>query len=288
MNQSEGREIIRAQPYSARSKPIEALFRRLDDYCFSALPGYTGGNRMAKKTQNVGREPEPWSKSWEEFTETVGGLIGNYHQRKVGGQWGNRSPDEVFSQKIADGWRPTLPRPYALEMAFCDTVQKKLTKQGIRHSGRTYTHPQLNLFTIGATIELIVPWRKDVPPIVVLPSVGPVKLVEDYLYPANDLDGAREAKRRQQGYKAAVATMSRQQPEIDPVGVKLRIAKRIGQAAIPGGTRFLDHGASIHEFIPAGPLIEHQPLPEHDAATRRREAEKARTERLIRAKQHGR
>ncbi len=67
LNQEQGREIIKAKPYNAQAKPIEALFARLDRYCFSSMPGYTGGDRQKKKTQNDGRLPEPFEGSWEDF-----------------------------------------------------------------------------------------------------------------------------------------------------------------------------------------------------------------------------
>lgn len=287
LNKERGREIIRAQPYNAQAKPIEPLFARLDRYCFSSLPGYTGGDRVNKKTQNDGREPDAWTGDWDSFCETVGGLVSYYHQRKVGGQWGGRSPNEVFQEKIDAGWRPVLPRDFDLEIACCERKTVKLSKFGVRYNSVRYWHPQFSELPGQTEIELLLPWREGVDPIALLPS-GPAKLTEDFPYPANDISGAAEAGRRKQSYKRAVARLDGDAETIDPVQVKLRMAKHASTPMIPGRPQFLDMGASIHELASAGCLIEHQPQVQADERARRRELEKRRTERLERAQRHGR
>lgn len=133
LNRDEGREIIRAQPYNANAKPVEALFARLDRYCFSNIPGYTGPDRTNKKTQNDGREPLPWGDTWESFTHLVGGLIAYYHTRPIGGQWQGKSCNQTFAEKVSGGWRPTFPRPMALEIAFCDRKTVMVRGGVIKH-----------------------------------------------------------------------------------------------------------------------------------------------------------
>ena len=138
----DGREIVRAMPYNASAKPIEPLFRRLDQYVFSSMTGYTGPNRMDKRTQNVGKAPQAYSKSWEHFCEEVGMLIHYYHERRVGGQWKNTSPNDVFRAKHAN-WSPVFARPLALEMAFCSPTTRILRKEGVTYKDKRFHHPEL-------------------------------------------------------------------------------------------------------------------------------------------------
>ncbi len=287
LNDDQGREIIRAQPYNAQAKPIEPLFARLDRYCFSSLPGYTGGDRVKKKTQNDGKAPDAWKGTWERFCETVGGLIDYYHQRKVGGQWAGRSPNEVFQTKVDAGWRPVFAKPLALEIAFCDRKTVKLSKFGIRHNSNRYWHPELSALPGRSEVELLLPWLDGAPPVAILPDSRPVRLMEELPYPANDVSGAIESGRRKQSYKRAVARLDREFAAIDPVAVKLSMAADIAKPPIPGRPRFLDQGATVHELAPAGRMIEHQATPSIDEAARLRELEKRRTERLERAFRHG-
>lgn len=287
LNSDSGREIIRAQPYNAQAKPIEPLFARLDRYCFSALPGYTGPDRTNKKTQNVGREPVAWADTWESFVATVGGLIDYYHQRPIGGQWGGRSANQVFQDKVNAGWRPTFPQPLALELAFCERKTIKLSKSGIRHAGKRWWHPNLAQLAFREELELLLPWKVDAAPVALLPDGQAFLLNEDFLYIANDVSGATEAGRRRQSYKRAVAKADNVASTIDPTEVKMRMAKRADVPAIPGRPRFLDQGATIHQLRPAGRLLESNLPAADDAAARQREAEKRRTERLERAMKHG-
>jgi len=288
LNRDAGREIVRALPYNANSKPIEALFARLDKYCFSSLPGYTGPDRTNKKTQNVGRDPVAWSKSWDDFCSTVGGLIEYYHSRPIGGQWGGKSCLQTFQSKIDEGWRPTFPRPLALEIAFCERKTIKFRNRAIQHKGRQWWHPNLASLVKGDELELIETWQVDEGPVVLAPGIEPFRLLEDHPYSPFDLSGAKEAARRRQGFHRATAELGSEVPLVDPVETKIRMAKRIDRPSIPGNPRFLDQGATIHHLPPPvrqiGALIE----PDQDVAARNRELERRRTERLERARNNGR
>jgi hypothetical protein len=273
LNADSGREIIRAQPYNAQAKPIEPLFARLDRYCFSTLPGYTGPDRTNKKTQNVGRDPIAWPGTWDSFCATVGGLIDYYHQRRVQGQWGGRSPNQVFQDKIDPGLRPTMPRPLAPEIAFCERKTVKLTKRGLRHGNKLWWHPSLADHPLRQDLELLLPWKVDEAPVALLPNGQPIRLQEDFAYVANDISGAEEAGRRKQAYKRAVAQADSEVPTIDPVAIKLRMGARADVPVIPGRPRFLDQGATIHQLNPAGRLIDQQSPTDADPAAREREAD---------------
>lgn len=282
LNEEEGREIIRAQPYNAQAKPIEPLFARLDRYCFSSMPGYTGGDRVNKKTQNDGREPDAWEGTFESFCSTAGGLIAVYHDRRVGGQWGNRSPNEVFQAKVNDGWRPVHAQDFALEIAFCDRKTVPLRKFGVQYKSKRYWHPEFANIPGSATVDLLLPWREGVDPIVLLPK-GPAKLTEDFPYAANDISGAVESGKRKQAYKRAVGRLDREVPTIDPVAVKLEMARDSSKPVIPGEPRFLEQTATIHELRPTANLIEARQQDEPDDAESRRKELEERTQMMEKA-----
>jgi hypothetical protein len=118
------RTIIYARPYNAAAKPIESLFARLDRYVFGLLPGYAGPNRMAKKTQAVGKPPAPYPGDWDRFCATVLELIQAHNLRPVGGAWAGRSPQAWFSEKVEAGWRPTAVEASALDAAFAEELTR--------------------------------------------------------------------------------------------------------------------------------------------------------------------
>lgn len=283
LNRDEGREIVRAQPYNANSKPIEALFARLDRYVFCKLPGYTGPDRTNKKTQNVGRDPIAWPGTWQEFHRTVGSLIELYHQRPLGGQWGGRSSNQILSEKIAAGWRPVHPKPLALELAFCERKFVTLRSRAIRHDNKSFWHPELSRSLKGTQLELLLPWKADANPIVMTPNGAAFELQEDYAFGGFDLSGAREAGRRRQDYRRAVAKLDKDAPDVDLLAVSSRMARCEEAPQITGRARFLDQGAEIHDISAARLVSRASSEPNREAIERERELTKRRTDRLFNA-----
>jgi transposase InsO family protein len=290
INKEDGRGIIRAEPYNAKAKQIEGLFGRLDRTCFSSMPGYTGRDRTDKKTQNVGREPVPWQGSFEDFTEHCGMLIETYHRRKIGGQWRDRSPYEILQSKVDDGWRPIFAERFALELAFCDRKRARLYKDGVSYKGVKYTHPGFLDLPGQKFVDLLIPYRGGEAPIALLPT-GWARLSENYPYHLLDRAGAVAAKKNRETYKRAVARKKAEAPPIDPAPILRRMADRSDAPIIPGRRRVLDTGESSNVLsFPAGQLIDQASAAtsdDFDPAARRRAIEKRRTERIMKALQHG-
>lgn len=63
--------VIRAQPYNAAAKPIEGQFSVIEKGPFAMVPGWIAGDRMAKKTHNVGKDPLPFPETEEDFANAV-------------------------------------------------------------------------------------------------------------------------------------------------------------------------------------------------------------------------
>lgn len=281
LNNDAGREIIRAMPYRAKSKPIEALFRRLDMYCFSSLPGYAGGDRQKKKTQNVGRDPEPFAGTWEQFCATVDGLIAYYHGRTVGGQW-NASPHNVLRSKVEAGWRPIMPEPFALDMAFHKIKTLKVIRGVVTTARGKFYHPELVRIPPRTELQIAVPYRASDAPIAWIPNVGAVRLQPELPYAPRDIEGAKESGRRTSAYNRTVRAMELDAPPIDPVPIKHRIAADQQPVVIAGRRQQIDHGTTLHELGQAQQIADQSAAKAEDeqsAEVRRRDSA---TERLLR------
>ncbi|RQW43880.1 helix-turn-helix domain-containing protein [Novosphingobium sp. LASN5T] len=241
VNNRAGREIVKALPYNAPAKPIEPLFARLNRYCFSALEGYAGDDRMKKKTQNVGKEVIPYQGPWAQFLEDCHGLLAFFHQKEMGGQWGGRSPNQVFQDKVDAGWRPIMPDPLALDAAFCEREDRILSRGGLRIDGKVYTHYALLSLTKGTTVQVAIPWRKAEAPIAFLPDLGPVRLTEDYQYAMRDPAGAVASAQRKSTHRRAVREMAREVMPVDPVATLREIGAAAPKPQVPGRPHVLDH-----------------------------------------------
>ena len=226
INEPGVRTLIFARPYNASAKPIESLFARLDRYVFSMLPGYAGPNRMAKKTQTVGRPPNPYPGSWDDFCTTLQALTAAHHNRPVGGQWRDRSPNDWLRAKMEAGWSPAQIDAASLDAAFCDHDSRRVDRGVIKLGGKRYVHPVLTALPSRTVVDLALPWRRGTAPLCRGPDGSWVYLQPEQLFPANWIEGAREAGRRQQSQTRYVSGLAKAAPLIDPVATKVRWGRR--------------------------------------------------------------
>jgi hypothetical protein len=154
LNAPGARTLIYAQPYNAAAKPIESLFARLDRQAICLLPGYAGPDRLAKKSETLGKPPEPYPGSWNAFCDVLKGLIAAQNLRPVGGQWAGRSPDDWFRQKHAEGWRPATVDALSLDAAFADQDSRRLDRGVVKVRGERYTHAKLAALPSRTIVDL--------------------------------------------------------------------------------------------------------------------------------------
>ena len=247
LNEPGARTIIYAQPYNASAKPIESLFARLDRQAICLLPGYAGPNRLASKTQTVGRPPEPYPGSWVEFCGVLRGLIAAQNLRPTGGLRANRSPDDWFRQKHADGWRPATVDPLALDAAFADHDSRRIDRGVIKIRGDRYTHPALAALPSRMIVDLAIPWRRGSLPMVRIDGAW-TRLERESVFPARWIEGAHEAGRRRRAQNSHVRALAKTAPPVDPVAVKIRWAERMTQPAPTGKAIDTDLGSLPREL----------------------------------------
>ena len=281
INEPGARTIIFAQPYNASAKPIESMFARLDRYVFSLLPGYAGPNRMAKKTQRVGKAPEAFPGDWDEFCSVVTGLIADHNTRPIGGLWRDRSPRDWLDAKHAEGWRPATVDPVALDAAFCDHDSRRIDRGILKIRGQRFHHPEISALPGRTSVDIALPWRRAAHPLARVPGGPWVRLLPDVPYPARWIEGARETGRRQKAQSRSVAQLSREAPKLDPIEIKLRSAAR-ATTLPPSGkpSHGLDLGAQAEHLADA---LRAPPSPDPvSASERKRLREMELTERLER------
>lgn len=142
-----GREIIRARPYNAPAKPIEGIFGLLEQRVFAMIPGWVGGNRMKKKTHNVGREPLPFPGSWDDFQQAMEEALTFYHQTPQQGSLQGKSPQQVLETAIYQGWGKVDVSEQVLLVAFASEDKRQVKGGYISWDGEEYYHDKLLPFT---------------------------------------------------------------------------------------------------------------------------------------------
>lgn len=278
LNPAGARTVIFARPYNAAAKPIESLFARLDRYVFAMLPGYAGPNRMAKKTQTLGKPPKPYPGSWGDFCATLGDLIAAHNLRPVGGPWAGASPENWFEQKVAEGWQPTCVDELALDAAFADTDSRRVDRGVLKISGQRYSHPGLAALPARTVVDLALPWRRNAPPLARISGAW-VYLEREILYPARWIEGAKQSSGRQTAQNRHVSALAREAGRVDPVAAKIRWAERTSPRSALSPAAKLDLGGGVEERASAT-RSSRRATPDPSPADLRRAREMALTERL--------
>ena len=229
------RQIVRAQPYNAPAKPIEGLFSVIEGTVLSMMPGWTGGDRMRAKTANVGRTPEPYPGTWEQFHADFETALAFYHQRPQHGTMGGKSPAEVYEGFIDAGWTRTHVEERVLLLSFAEEDTRKVNGGYISWDGTDYYDDVLLRYT-GQTLTVRV-CRHDPRHAYVFDSnrsllcAAAVAPVFGFMDPA----GAQEQARRKKVLMRYIAELRENVCRLDLVAEMAKVVKAKGpmaQAAI--------------------------------------------------------
>jgi hypothetical protein len=213
INAPGARTIINAKPYSGASKPIESKFAVLDRFVFSQMGGWAGRDRLNKKTQTVGKPPVPYSGSFEAFVVEANERIDVFeHEEIASGPFKGQSPASAFAGHVANGWRPVMVDPLALDASFCKRDTRRVDRGAVRIDATRFLHPEL---PNGQTVTVAMPWRRDAYPLVNIPGLGWAALEPEMTYLPGEVAGAIESGRMQQRNDRATRELRRLAGKID-------------------------------------------------------------------------
>lgn len=135
--------VIRARPYNAPAKPVEGQFSNFEASYLSMMDGWIGGNRMKSKTKNVGKKPEPFDGSWDDFHEKIATLLAYYHATGQRGWLDGKTPNEALVAAIESGWGKIAVDEKALLLSFADEDTRIVDRGTFSWDGTTYRHDAL-------------------------------------------------------------------------------------------------------------------------------------------------
>jgi hypothetical protein len=222
--------VIRAKAYNAPAKTIEGVFGRLETHHFQTLPGWIGGDRTKKPTANLGKLPEPFPGTFEDFKDAINAALKLYHFQDQTRDHGNikGSPMGLYQHAIEAGWSMTAIDPDAWAIAFSEEKVKRVSQGTISHNGR-WTCRELQAYAGDRVIALIPKYSSW--------NRLPLKDEEgrllgfaerDVAFHPLDIAGSIESDARNKAQKATIRLMASQAPKIDPVADNARHA-----AALP-------------------------------------------------------
>ena len=251
--------IIRAAPYEAQTKPIEGMFRVLEENYLVHLPGYTGGDRVKKKTHNMGKAPKPFKGT--EFHEQVDIALEEYHNTAQE-SLGNKSPNQVLAEHINDGWQQLWIDRESLLMAFGETEARIVRNGCVAWDGEKYYHDELIKHS---GIKLEVTYFKHDPryAFVYLPDSTIICAVVEikYQFISEKAEGAKEKKRRKKQLLRYLSVLKKHCSRLDLI----RLTKDWNeqQPELPEGTKkHVEHSESVEKMLVAMEKARNMPLPE--------------------------
>lgn len=268
INEPGARTIINAKPYNGAAKPIESRFATLDQHVFSQMGGYAGGNRMAKKTQTVGKPPAPYPGSFAEFVQEANDRIAVFETVAFeSGPNKGRSPQGIYDDHVANRWRPVMVDVLALDAAFCKRDSRHVDRGAVRIDGTIYRHPAL---PHNRPITIALPWRRSGLPLALTPDAGWVQLQPDVPFLPGDVAGAIESGRMQQRADRAVREMRRRAGKIDLAANHRDRVTALPTRAAPAPILDVLASQQAQEMAAARVEGERQALAAPDEAERRR------------------
>ena len=243
--------VIKALPYNAAAKAIEGAFAALDRGVFSTFPGYIGGNRMRKKTANVGRAPEPNPLDDEAFARRVAEGLAWYNRQPQEGFLRGRSPDEAFAAAVVDdGWTRTDIDPDVLRVVFSRPATRTLWQGRFRLAGAIYTAEALWSVPARSKVEVRVPLYGPMDRLAVLDESGGFLCMAeaDTAYDALDPRGAREAARRRRVATSAMKTLRQETPHVDMEALMAPSVSEAEANPIPERGALVGMGETLEEI----------------------------------------
>lgn len=232
---SDGRatRVVHALPYNASAKPIEGIFAVLEKM-LQGVPGHTGGDRMNKKTERVGKPTKAFDGAIEILDQVIRGRVLEMEAYPMRGHLNGRSPRQAYEAAIEQGWQPVAVDPREILTVFADDRICTIAKGVINFNGRRWAcHEMASYFQnkiIARAPRFWSPEKLALLHIKTRELVGIAEPVESFAF--DDPRGAMLSKQVDKDRRRAIRTLDRSSPNIDPIEETLRIAALIPKAKI--------------------------------------------------------
>lgn len=210
-----GRGRIRAKPYNGSAKPIEGVFKILEQGYFKFIPGWIGGDRSNKKTHQVGKPVKPFGGTLDDLADAIRQAIAAYNDAPQNdGKLAGLSPREAMERAVQQGWEPQRTDARSFDEVFSERDVRSVKQGCIEFGQKRYTSDFIQGLGYRDRVEVRAPLRSGTEAIFIrYDGVPQGEAWPDVAYHPLDRAGAIEASRRIGVQKAAIAKLKAQ---LDP------------------------------------------------------------------------
>jgi hypothetical protein len=261
--------IVRALPFDAPAKPIESMFRAVERL-LQHIPGHTGGDRMNKKTENVGCPTKAYPGTLESLQKVIAGLIAHQEILPMRGALKGRTPNQVLQAAIDAGWGPVALDPRQVLMVFASDRVCTIRQQAITFDNRKWTCDELDSYFEEKIIARVPDyWSASKLALLHIKTRELIGIAEPVpIFAFDDPAGAKYSAAKGTRRRKAIIALDRSTPTIDTVAEGLRIAAHLPPA--PSATPIASIGLSDQAATIAAAMVE---TPAARADKRHREAQ---------------
>lgn len=230
--------ISRARAYNAPAKQIEHVFAIIEYSFFSMMTGWIGGDRMDKRTQNIGQEPAAHQGADDEFIKDIAICLDLYRNTP---QQDGSSPNDKRQTAANQGRKAVGVSRNDLIFALSETRKTKVRTGGIlieQGAEKNWYRADCIIPLIGQTVE--VRYAKWAPEAIFF----------------LDADGSFKAVPLVRGFAQEDGEGAKEQARLN--GVKLRQIREL--KAQTKAVDLLAEAARVNGAMPPPPDIEFGPL----------------------------
>jgi hypothetical protein len=218
---------ITSLPHNPQSKVIEGVFSAITRSVEPIYPGFIGGNRMAKKSANQGREPVPMDGDEAAIVARYAEMVAFYNAKpQQRGHVAGRSPNDAFGAFIADAaqpWRAITLDAGEFSLAFGPDEFRMVQPGGELHiRNRVLTHPDL-AGMVGERVRVRLPILAPSRAVLLTDKGDPVLVAaEAEAFDFRDRAGARAHHAGRRGAKDAAQRATSGAAKVVPAAMRKR------------------------------------------------------------------
>lgn len=209
----------RSKRYNAPGKTgIEGQFASLEKVMKMGL-GYIGGNRMNKRTHQLGKEAAPWP-DMDTFRDAFKQFLDYWNGKEQRGNLDGKSPNQAWADAQQDGWKAVQVDRMALIYAMSEQVRVTVTRGTVTVDGQRYRHDKLGK---RSGQKITVRYAKWAPEFLIYspdfsrPLDNMLLLEREVRYHPHDREGALEAARRNSVLIGEIRSMEAETEDLDIV-----------------------------------------------------------------------
>jgi len=268
---------ITSRPYNPQSKVIEGAFSILTRSVEPVYAGYIGGNRMAKKTQNQGRAPEPMQGDEAAIIACFQEQIALYNAKSQGkkSHLKGRSPDEAFAAACAEGWRAIVMDPGEFSLCFGPDEWRVVQPGGeLQIAGRAFHDHGRKLTTmVGERVRVRLPILAPDRVVVLTDKDEPLLVAEVVpVFAFNDREGAKAHSRGRRGAAMAAKDTARGAAKVNLPAMRNAAVAALPKVAPPAPAAVATLHPVLREAAETCPVA---PVPHRRQAEEKRRADEA-------------